>query len=206
MLKQLRPALISVVAFTLLTGLIFPALITLISKTTMPAQANGSLITRGGKVVGSRLIGQNFAAPRYFHPRPSAAGSGYDAAASSGSNLGPTSDKLINGIEDDPKTKDVDESFAGIKQLAAAYRKENGLPLNAPIPVDAVTKSASGLDPHISPENANLQAARVAKARGISVETVKGLIAKNTQNRSFGVLGEAGVPVLQLNLALDEAK
>ncbi len=203
MLKQLRPAILSVVAFTLLTGLFFPALITFISKAVMPAQANGSLITRNGQIVGSKLIGQPFSKPIYFHPRPSAAGSGYDGAASGGSNLGPTSDKLINGIEDDPKTKDADESFAGIKQLAAAYRSENGLPKTAKIPVDAVTKSASGLDPHISPENAALQAPRVAKARKISLDAVKKLVAQNTQPRPLGVLGEAGVNVLQLNLALD---
>ncbi len=206
MLKQLRPAILSVLAFTLFTGLLFPALITLISKAVMPAQANGSLITRNGKVVGSALIGQPFSKPIYFHPRPSAAGSGYDGAASSGSNLGPTSDKLINGIKDDPKTKDSDESFAGIKQLAADYRSENGLSATAKIPVDAVTKSASGLDPQISPENAALQAPRVAKARGLSLEAVKKLVAQNTQNRALGVLGEEGVNVLQLNLALDGAK
>lgn len=206
MLKQLRPAITSVLAFTLLLGFIFPALITLISKAVMPAQANGSLITKNGKVVGSSLIGQPFAKPIYFHPRPSAAGSGYDASASSGSNLGPTSDKLINGIEDDPKTKDADESFAGIKQLAAAYRTENGLAPDAKLPADAVTKSGSGLDPEISPENAALQAPRVAKARKISPETVQKLVAQNTQNRSLGVLGEARVNVLQLNLALDAAK
>ncbi len=206
MLKQLRPAITSVLAFTLLLGLVFPAFITLISKAVMPAQANGSLITRGGKIVGSRLIGQSFAQPIYFHPRPSAAGSGYDAAASGGSNLGPTSDKLINGIADDPKTKDSDESFAGIKQLAAAYRAENNLAPGAKIPADAVTKSASGLDPEISPANAELQIARVAKARRISPDAVKNLVAQNTQSRTFGVLGEARVNVLELNLALDAAK
>jgi K+-transporting ATPase ATPase C chain len=202
MLKQFRPAIMSVLAFTLFAGILFPLFITLISKTLMPAQANGSLITKNGKVVGSALIGQNFSKPIYFHPRPSAAAGGYDASASGGSNLGPTSDKLINGIADDPKTE-ADESFAGIKQLAAAYRTENGLAANAPLPADAVTKSASGLDPHISPENAALQAPRVAKTRGISLTTVQKLIAQNTQNRTFGVLGEAGVNVLQLNLALD---
>ena len=203
MLKQLRPAIASVLAFTILTGLVFPALITVISKLALPAQANGSLIERDGKVVGSRLIGQSFALPKYFHSRPSSAGSGYDGAASSGSNLGPTSDKLINGIADDPKTKNVDESFAGIKQLAATYRTENGLSPTAPLPADAVTRSASGLDPQISPENALLQAPRVAKSRGLSLDAVKDLIAQNTQNRAFGVLGEPGVNVLELNLALD---
>ncbi len=206
MLKQLRPAIMSVLAFTLLTGFLFPALITVISKAAFSYQSNGSLIEKDGKIIGSRLIGQPFAKPIYFHPRPSAAGSGYDAGASGGSNLGPTSDKLINGIEDDVKTKDTDESFAGIKQLAAVYRAENGLASGAKIPVDAVTKSASGLDPQISPANANLQAARVAKARKISVEKVKTLIAQNTQGPAFGILGEAGVNVLQLNLALDAVK
>ncbi len=205
MLKQLRPAITSVLAFTILTGLIFPAFITLVGQTAFSSQANGSLITRNGKIIGSSLIGQSFSKPNYFHPRPSAAGAGYDAAASGGSNLGPTSSKLINGIEDDPKTKDTDESFAGIKQLAAAYHVENGLAPDAKIPVDAVTKSASGLDPQISPENADLQAARVAKARNMPVEKVRGLIAQNTQGRGLGVLGEAGVNVLQLNLALDAA-
>lgn len=194
----------SVLAFTVLTGLLFPLLITLISKVVMPAQANGSLLTRNGKVVGSSLIGQPFTKPIYFHPRPSAAGSGYDASASSGTNLGPTSDKLINGIKDDPKTK-ADESFDGIKQLALAYRKDNALAASADVPADAVTRSASGLDPQISPENAALQAPRVAKARGLSLDKVQGLIAQNTQNRSLGVLGEAGVNVLQLNMALDDA-
>ncbi|RYF47493.1 MAG: potassium-transporting ATPase subunit KdpC [Cytophagaceae bacterium] len=203
MLKQLRPAIVSVLAFTLFTGLLFPALITLISQVLMPAQANGSLIKRNGQVIGSRLIGQGFSKPQYFHPRPSAAGSGYDGAASGGSNLGPTSNKLINGIPDDPKTKDSDEAFAGIKQLAASYRTENALSPQTQLPADAVTRSASGLDPHISPENARLQAPRVAKARGMALEEVKGLIARNTQNRALGVLGEAGVNVLELNLALD---
>ena len=206
MFKLLRPAIVSVLAFSVLTGLVFPAVITLISKVVMPAQANGSLVSRNGKVVGSRLIGQNFASPKYFHPRPSAAGSGYDGAASGGTNLGPTSDKFINGVKDDPKTKDTDESFAGVKQLAATYRTENALAQNAPLPADAVTRSASGLDPQISPENASLQAARVAKARNLSVDRVKALIESNTQSRALGVLGEAGVNVLELNMALDAAR
>ena len=205
MLKSLRPAIVSVLAFTILTGLIFPALITAIAQVAMPNQANGSLIEKNGKVIGSRLIGQNFSAPKYFHPRPSAAGGGYDAASSGGTNLGPTSDKLINGIADDPKTK-ADESFDGVKQLAAKYRVENGLAANATVPADAATRSASGLDPQISPENAALQAPRVAKARGLDESKVRELIAANTQGRGVGVLGEAGVNVLELNLALDGAK
>lgn len=205
MLKQLRPAIMSVLAFTILTGLIFPAVITVLSQLAFPVQAKGSLVERDGKIVGSSLIGQNFASAKYFHPRPSAAGSGYDAGASSGTNLGPTSSKLIKGIEDDPKTK-ADESFAGIPQLAAAYRKENNLASSTRLPADAVTRSASGLDPQISPANADLQVARVAKARGISVEKVRELVAQNTDARQLGVLGEPRVNVLQLNLALDAAK
>jgi K+-transporting ATPase ATPase C chain len=206
MLKQLRPAIMSVLVLTLLTGFLFPALITVIAKAAFPAQAEGSLIERDGKVIGSSLIGQNFSAPRYFHPRPSAAGSGYDAAASSGTNLGPTSSKLLKGIPDDPATKDTDESFAGIPQLAAAYRTENGLAKDTTLPADAVTRSASGLDPHISPTNAALQATRVAKARGLSTDQVTELIAQNTEGRQFGLLGEPRVNVLRLNLALDAAK
>lgn len=206
MIQQLRPAIVSTVAFTLLLGLVFPAAVTLISKAAFSDQASGSLIVKDGKVVGSRLIGQSFTKPIYFHPRPSAAGSGYDGGASSGSNLGPTSDKLINGIADDPKTKDADESFAGIKQLAQVYRQENGLKADTPLPADAVTKSASGLDPEISPGNAALQAPRVAKARKISLQKVQTLIVQHTSKRTLGVLGETRVNVLQLNLALDAAR
>ena len=195
----------SVLVLTVLTGLIFPMLITAIAQAVFPYQAKGSLVTQGGKVVGSELIGQNFTAPGYFHPRPSAAGSGYDGANSSGTNLGPTSSKLIKGIEDDPATKDTDESYSGIPQLAAAYRKENNLTSSTRLPADAVTRSASGLDPHISPANATLQAARVAKARGLGVDAVKQLVAQNTEGRQFGILGEPRVNVFGLNRALDQA-
>ena len=206
MLRQLRPAIVSVLVFTIFTGLIFPSVITMIAKAILPHQANGSLIEQNGKVVGSEIIGQNFTAPGYFHPRPSAAGSGYDASASAGTNLGPTSDKLINGIHKKlPDGKDDPSNFDGIKDLAAAYRKENGLPDDAPVPPDAVTRSASGLDPHISPTNAALQVARVARARGLSEDQVKKLVAENTAGRQLGFLGEPGVNVLKLNLALDEA-
>lgn len=205
MLKQFRPAIMSVLALTILTGFVFPLIITAIAQVVMPHQAKGSLITQNGKVVGSELIGQNFTAPGYFHPRPSAAGSGYDAANSGGTNLGPTSSKLIKGIEDDPKTKDTDESYSGIPQLAKAYREENGLPRSTPLPADAITRSASGLDPHISPANAALQASRVAKQRGISEEKVKQLIAQNTEGRQLGVLGEPRVNIVKLNIALDKA-
>jgi K+-transporting ATPase KdpC subunit len=204
MLRQLRPAVLSVLALTLLTGFLFPAVITALAQAIFHHQANGSLITRDGRIVGSELIGQSFSSPAYFHSRPSAAGAGYDGSASSGTNLGPTSDKLINGIhkklasgEDDPG------NFDGIRDLAAAYRRENGLSENATVPPDAVTRSASGLDPEISPANAELQAARVAKARGNSEEVVRRLIRENTQGRQFGILGEPRVNVLKLNLALD---
>ena len=193
--------------FIVFTGLVFPFVIYGISQVVFPHQANGSLIKNAqGQVVGSELLGQNFAKPEYFHPRPSAAGSGYDAANSSGTNLGPTSDKLINGIADDPETKDTDESYAGVKQLAEAYRRENALAADAVLPVDAVTRSGSGLDPHISPENARIQADRVAQARGMSKDDVLKLIDKNTDRRLAGVFGDDAVNVLQLNLALDRAK
>jgi len=202
-MKQLRPAILLTLFFILVTGLAFPAVITGIAQTVFPRQANGSLIVEKGNVIGSEIIGQGFAKPEYFHPRPSAAGNGYDAANSSGTNLGPTSDKLINGIADDPKTKDADESYDGVKQLAEKYRKENGLAADALLPADAVTRSASGLDPHISPRNAELQADRVAKARGMDVAKVKELIAANTDAAFIGVFGDPAVNVLKLNRALD---
>lgn len=206
MLRQLRAAIVSVLIITVLTGLLFPAVITGIAQAAFHRQANGSLIVRNGQVIGSDLIGQNFAAPGYFHPRPSAAGSGYDAASSGATNLGPTSDKLINGIHKKlPNGKDDPGNFDGVKDLAAAYRTENGLPADAPLPADAVTRSASGLDPEISPENAELQVPRVAKARGLPEDRVKALVADNTQGRTFGLLGEPRVNVLRLNLALDAA-
>ena len=195
----------SVLAFTIITGFLFPFAVTGIAQGIFPKQARGSLIVKDGKTIGSEIIGQPFAQPGYFHSRPSAAGSGYDASASSGTNLGPTSSKLIKGIEDDPKTKDTDESYAGIPQLAAAYRKENNLSANAPVPADAVTRSASGLDPEMTPENAALQAPRVAAARKISSDDVQKLISENTSGRTLGLLGEARVNVVLLNLALDKA-
>ena len=188
-------------------GLLFPALIYGIAQTIFPHQANGSLIKDStGQIIGSELLGQNFTAPKYFHPRPSAAGGGYDAANSSGTNLGPNSDKLINGVPDDPKTKDVDESYAGVKQLAEAYRKENNLTAETVLPTDAVTRSASGLDPDISPENARLQAQRVATARGMTADQIEQLVSQHTQGRWLGIYGEARVNVLEINLALDKAK
>lgn len=203
MKTHIWPSIALTLWFIVLTGLVFPFAIYGLSQAIFPHQANGSLIKDAqGHVIGSEIIGQNFAKPEYFHPRPSAAGSGYDAANSSGTNLGPTSDKLINGIADDPSTKDEDESYAGVKQLAEAYRKTNGLGPDVRLPADAVTRSASGLDPHISVANANLQADRVARARSMSKAEVVKLIAENTDPRFAGVFGEPGVNVLRLNLAL----
>ncbi|HUJ48783.1 MAG TPA: potassium-transporting ATPase subunit KdpC [Bryobacteraceae bacterium] len=191
---QLRPAILSVVVLTLLAGCAFPLLLFAIAAPLFPHQAGGSLIRRNGVVVGSELIGQEFTRPEYFHSRPSAAGSGYDGTASGGTNLGPNNPKLMNGAPD----------FAGIRQLAEAYRKRNGLLPGAPIPVDAVTRSASGLDPHITPANAELQIPRVARARGVSAEAVRRLVAIYTQGPQFSYFGAARVSVLELNLALDQ--
>ncbi len=241
MLKELRPAFLMMVVLTILTGLIYPAVITAIAQVACRDQANGSLIVSNGEVIGSRLIGQNFAKPEYFHPRPSSAGNGYDPTASGGSNLGPTSAKLFNGTTRiDGKTKQEVVEFDGIKDRIVHYCVDNDIayassvPLGrfrdaqgdlddvklieafndakqplvftprTAIPADAVTGSASGLDPDISPANAAMQAARVARARGIRVEEVRRLIARHTQPREFGVLGEPRVNVLMLNVALDE--
>jgi K+-transporting ATPase ATPase C chain len=206
-MKQLRPAIVLTAFFVVLTGLCFPVVVWAIGLVAFPRQAAGSLVTDAhGKVVGSALIGQSFTKPEYFHPRPSAAGAGYDAANSSGSNLGPTSDKLVNGIKDDPATKDADETYLGFRDLAKAYREENGLSADAVIPADAATRSASGLDPEISPANAELQVARVAKARNIDADRVRTLVAENTSGRILGVIGEPRVNVLLLNLAVDGHK
>ncbi len=187
MLKHLVPALRMTLAFTVLTGLLYPGIVTGLCRLLFPRQANGSLIERDGRVLGSNLIGQSFTNPEYFHSRPSAAGSeGYDASASSGSNLGPTSRKLIDRVK-----ADIEE-----------FRKENP-DYHGPIPADMVTASGSGLDPHISPASARAQAARVAKARGVAVDRVNGLIARFTEAPSLGLFGGARVNVLQLNLALD---
>jgi K+-transporting ATPase ATPase C chain len=206
-MKQLRPAIVLTLFFVILTGLAFPAVVWAIGSVAFPSQAAGSLIKDArGNVVGSALLGQSFSKPEYFHPRPSAAGAGYDAANSSGTNLGPTSDKLINGIKDDPATKDVDETYLGFGDLAKAYREENGLAKDAVIPADAATRSASGLDPDISPANAELQVARVARARGLSSDRVRQVVAQTTSGRWLGIVGEPRVNVLQLNLALDSLK
>lgn len=188
LMRNARRAILVVLLLTALTGLAYPLLITALAQLLFPYQANGSLL-RGasGDVVGSELIGQMFTRPEYFHPRPSAAGRGYDAAASGGSNLGPTNRTLI----------------ADVAARAAAYRQENGLPPDTPVPADAVTASASGLDPHISPANAYLQVPRVARARGLPPEKVRALVDRSIEGRLFGLLGEPRVNVLKVNAALD---
>ncbi len=241
MWDQMLPGLRLKIFMTVLLGVIYPLAMTGISQLLFPKQANGSLIASGGKVTGSELIGQAFSKPEYFHPRPSSAGSGYDAAASGGSNLGPTSAKLVRGTTkmDDKKNEVVD--FDGVSLRIVHYSLENGIsyessvpmaqfknpdgslddvrlikafnaeksPLvftpKAPIPADAVTASASGLDPHISPDSAKAQVSRVASARGIQVEQVNRLLGQFTEGPDLGLLGESRVNVLRLNLALDHA-
>ena len=239
MIKELGPGFRLTLVFTILTGLLYPALMTGLAQLIFPSQANGSLITVNGKVVGSSLIGQSFSKPEYFHPRPSSAGSGYDASASSGSNLGPTSAKLINGTtkKDDKGNEVVD--FDGISNRIVHYCLDNGVPYESsmpldsfkdakgelddvklikafndektplvftpksPIPADAVTASASGLDPHISRAAAEAQVSRVAQTRGVAAEQIRGLIESNTAGADLGFLGEPRVNVLMLNIALD---
>jgi potassium-transporting ATPase KdpC subunit len=206
MRRQLFPAFMMMMVFTVITGLAFPLVVTGIAQGVFNDKADGSRVENAdGELVGSSLIGQSFSEPEYFHPRPSAAGDGYDASASSGSNLGPTNPKLLVGEKDDPATDDVDETFDGIEQRADAYREENGLDADAEVPVDAVTASGSGLDPNISVANARLQAPRVAEERGLDLDSVTDLVDDHTASRDIGFLGEKRVNVLELNLALDEA-
>ena len=187
LLRQLKPAVLITVVFTVVCGLAYPLLSTAIGQAAFHDKANGSLIQRDGVVVGSKLIGQTFTAPQYFRSRPSAAGAGYDGSASSGSNLGPTNPDFLSAVKD----------------RADAYRKENGLAADAMVPVDAVTASGSGLDPDISIANARLQVDRVANERGMDVAVVEQLVKKYTNGRQLVVLGEPGVNVVALNLALD---
>lgn len=187
LLTELRVALIATLLLAMLVCGVYPAMVWVLSRQLFPAEANGSLIMRGGKPTGSNLIGQGFVDAKYFHPRPSAAGYGYNAGNSGGSNLGPTSRRLIETVE----------------QRISDYRIENGLAPDVMIPADAVTASASGLDPHISLKNAYVQAARVAKARELSEKTVLREVAIATENRDMGILGEPRVNVLKLNIALD---
>jgi len=198
---QLRPALLGVPLLTILAGAAFPLVLAAVARTAFPRQAAGSLIARGGTVVGSELIGQKFTHPGYFDPRPSAAGTGYDATASGGTNLSPSNPKLRDG---EPASGESGEPFAGVRELAESYRRRNGLPPDAVIPLDAVTRSGSGLDPHISPANADLQVPRVARIRQLSEEAVRRLVAEHTLGRQFGFMGDPRVSVLALNLALDQ--
>src|SRR5579863_2257042 len=237
---QILPGLRINLFATILFGVVYPLAITGVCQVLFPRQANGSLVTAGDKVIGSEIIGQSFSKPEYFHPRPSAAGSGYDATASSGSNLGPTSAKLIHGTTkiDDKKNEVVD--YDGIDLRIVHYCIENEIPYESSVPIerfkdakgdlddlklikafnddkapliftpkepiaaDAVTASSSGLDPHISPANAQVQATRVAKARGISAEQANQIVAKFTEAPDLGLLGEPRVNVLKLNLAMDQ--
>jgi len=188
MLKQLLPALRITLVLTVLTGMLYPGVVTGLCQLLFPEQANGSLITQNGRVIGSSLIGQNFSRPEYFQPRPSAAGSdGYDATASTGSNYGPTSQKLADRV----------------KASVEKFRKENP-DYSGPLPADLVTASSSGLDPHLSPASAEVQVPRIAKARGVPVDQLHQLIAHSTEDRDLGFLGEPRVNVLRLNLALDQ--
>jgi K+-transporting ATPase ATPase C chain len=190
MRRQLLPAVLAFAMLTVVTGVLYPLAVTAVAQVAFPGRADGSLVKREGVVVGSRLLGQQFSGDAYFHTRPSAAGDGYDGAASSSSNLGPTNPTLLQEVQ----------------ERVAAYRRLNGLGAEVEVPVDAVTASASGLDPHISPENAQLQATRVARARGLSRDAVLALVEEHTSGRSLAFLGEPGVNVLELNLALDEER
>jgi K+-transporting ATPase ATPase C chain len=201
--SYIRISILATLGLGVVFTVVYPAAVWAVAQLVFQEKANGSLIEKNGKVVGSALLGQNFSSPRYFHSRPSAAGKGYDAASSGGSNLGPISGKFLNGLTDDPATKDTDESFAGLKQRVENYRRTNGLAAEAKVPVDAVTASGSGLDPHISIRNAELQLSRVARERRLSVDSVHKLLDQNTDGRDFGILGDPGVNVLKLNLALD---
>jgi K+-transporting ATPase ATPase C chain len=183
--KNLLIAVLMTIVTTLLLGVVYPLVVTGLAQALFPDKANGQLIERNGKTVGSRIIGQGFSSPGYFRSRPSAAGTGYDAANSSGTNLGPTNKKLVDAV----------------KAAVDAAKLENP---GTPVPIDLVTSSASGLDPHISPAAAAFQVPRVARERGVATEEIQRVVAAHTEGRQFGFLGEPVVNVLELNLALDE--
>jgi potassium-transporting ATPase KdpC subunit len=185
MKKNLLISIWMTIATTVLLGLIYPLVVTGLAQVIFPHKANGELIVKDGQVLGSALIGQGFSTPAYFHSRPSAAGNGWDAANSGGSNFGPTNQKLIDRVKGDVATAQADNPTAAV-------------------PIDLVTTSASGFDPHITPASAEFQLPRVAKARGVTVEQLRPLVAKHTEGRQLGVLGEARVNVLELNLDLDQ--
>jgi K+-transporting ATPase ATPase C chain len=185
MKKNLITAISMTIATTILLGIVYPLVITGLAQLIFPKQANGQLIQKHGKTIGSSILGQSFSSPAYFHPRPSFAGEGYDATNSNGSQLGPTNQKLIDRVKAD-------------------VSKVQGENPGTPVPIDMVTGSASGLDPHISPAAAEFQLPIVAKERGITLDQLRALLAKHTENRQFGFLGEPRVNVLELNLELDE--
>ena len=183
-MKDLITSVLMILVLTFGLGIVYPVVVWGVAQLAFPHQANGSLIVRDGKVIGSELIGQTFTSPGYFHSRPSAAGNGYDAGASSGSNLGPTSQKLIDRVKADAESRTAETP-------------------NAMVPADLITTSASGLDPHISPAGAEFQIPRVSKERGVSENDLRQLVQKHTEGRTFGILGEPRVNVLLLNLELD---
>ena len=204
MRRQIVPSIVMVALFTVLVGIVYPLAMTGVGQVLFGDKADGQLIERDGRVVGSALIGQPFTEAKYFHPRPSAVDYAPGPAYAHGSNEGPTSERFLLG-EDDPETVDVDESkTSGVDDRIRAYRAENSLGDTDRVPVDAVTGSSSGLDPHISVANARIQAKRVAEARRVDVGRVLELVKDHTDGRSLGFLGEPGVNVLELNLALDE--
>lgn len=190
MRRQLVPAVAVFLFFTVLVGVVYPLAVTGVARVAFPSKSQGSLVREGGVVVGSRLLAQAFSGPRYFQPRPSAAGTGYDGTTSGASNLSPTNPVLLKSV----------------RERVASYRRLNGLSTTTPVPVDAVTASASGLDPEISAANARLQAPRIARARNLPLARVLALVQAHTGGQSLGFLGEPGVNVLELNLALEEGR